>query len=78
MKTAVTETGSVYEIDGMWVRRVGQHGMREDGEWTPLLYPVEPVLGQSMVMYIDLGVADVIMTTRQTSTVVAIKEGPAK
>lgn len=71
MLTVRTETGSVYEITDLHVRRVGTHDMRRDGDWVKLLTPPDPVVGRSMVLFLEpLGDGDV--TVRTTSPVVDV------
>lgn len=42
-----TQTGSIYEVDGLSVRRSGQsHDLRQDGEWNTLLSAPQVTLGQ--------------------------------
>ena len=76
-----TESNTVYEIDGLRVRRVagtGSEGMRRDGDWLDLEDAPVVVLGRPVTLILEpLGEGDV--TIRTTTPVVSIhhdKETP--
>lgn len=66
-----TESGTVYEFDGLSMRRVSQDPLRRDGEWVKMLKPVKPVIDEPMVLWLEpLGEGNVTM--RLTTPVVLI------
>lgn len=76
MTEVTTETGTVYLIDNeaMTATRLIDHPgrLRRDGEAIRLLQTVSPVVGESMVMLLDLR-RDGVTTVRTTSPVVKIE-----
>lgn len=68
-----TRTGSIYEVEGNYVRRVSDRGMRRDEEWIRMLQPPYIQVGHSAHMALEpLGSNDV--TFRTTSPVERIEQ----
>lgn len=68
-----TETGSVYLIDGLKVVRLEMtHGMRRDGEWLELRYPVILEIGKPARLILE-PLGEGLTTVRNTSNVVSIE-----
>lgn len=83
MKTVYTESGAVYQIDGVRIRRVNEdHEKRGDGEWLQLLTAPTITVGGSMLLVIeplssfgpdDYGISiEAFATTRITTPVTKV------
>lgn len=71
MMRVETESGSIYEFDGLSMRRVSKEPLRRDGEWVKILKPARPVIDEPMVLFLEpLGQGE--FTTRITTPVVLI------
>jgi hypothetical protein len=69
-----TESGSIYEFDGMRMRRVSEDKLRQDNEWVNMLLPVTPVVGRSLVIPLECLGETGLATIRKTTRVTHINE----
>lgn len=67
-----TESGAIYEFEGMKMRRNGIATLRMDGEWLNMLAVVEPVEGRGMHLILEPLSDEAIRTERFTTPVVKI------